>query len=172
MLKYFIALSLLLSFSNSEARKKKPSQIQNFSGTVEKCHDGDTCRVLVDGKSLKIRFAGIDTPEISKKHGKEAQRFTESLIKGKNVDLKCEGKSFDRLTCDVYHQSLHINAEIVKNGWAYDSTKYSKGRYKEHMVVAQAQKSGIWREGGGVRIAIGIKVPNPAATIPPSCHRG
>lgn len=52
MLKNFVtvALALVLLSSISEARKKKQPDVQKFSGVVQNCHDGDTCRVLVDGK--------------------------------------------------------------------------------------------------------------------------
>jgi micrococcal nuclease len=143
----FLVTSLALS-PHAFAKKKKSNQVFKLSGVVEKCHDGDTCRVLVKGKSLKIRFAGIDCPELSQKHGKEAQRFTESTLKGKNVNLDCDGKSFDRLTCTVFLSERNINLEIVQNGWAYDSAKYSKGRYIAAVSDAKAKSMGIWKDSG------------------------
>jgi len=150
MLKFaalFLSVSLALA-PNAFARKKKSQDIHKFSGVVQKCHDGDTCRVMVKNKSVKIRFAGIDCPELSQKHGKDAQRFTESTLKGKNVDLECDGKSFDRLTCTVFLDQRNINLEIVQAGWAYDSTKYSKGRYIAAVTDAKSKSMGIWKDSG------------------------
>ncbi len=148
MLKFSaLVFSVLIAFTpHSFARKKKSQQILKISGQVQSCHDGDTCRVQYQKKSLKIRFAGIDCPELSQKFGKDAQRFTEGLLKGRNVDLECNGKSFDRLTCTVVLDGRNINQEIVKNGWAYDSTKYSHGRYIAAVSVAKEQGLGIWKD--------------------------
>jgi len=147
-----IAVPLLLSMSlmtstAAEARKKKKVTVQKLTGVVQKCHDGDTCRVLVNNKILKIRFAGIDTPELSQKNGLEAKNFTESRVKNKNVNLECEGTSYDRLTCTVFLEGRNINREIVLNGWAFDSKKYSRGLYAPDVLSAQSQRLGIWKEG-------------------------
>ncbi|MGZ3745027.1 MAG: thermonuclease family protein [Pseudobdellovibrionaceae bacterium] len=127
------------------ARAKKKNQIQNLRGLVQRCHDGDTCRVLVNNKSIKIRFSGIDSPEIMQPEGKMAKKFTESLILNKVVDLQCDGVSFDRLTCTVFYESKNINEEIVRNGFAWDSPKYSHGQYNLLMMEAQNKEIGIWK---------------------------
>lgn len=141
----FILFPLFFS-SGAIASKKNKNQIQKLSGVVEKCHDGDTCRVAVNDKILKIRFSGIDTPELSQKYGKDAQKFTESKLRGQNVDLECEGKSYDRLTCTVFLQGRNVNREIVLAGWAYDSFKYSKGEYAPDVATAKSQRLGIWKD--------------------------
>ncbi len=138
-----LAAILSLSVLTAEAKKKK-QQIQHLSGVVEKCHDGDTCRVKVGNKIAKIRFAGIDCPELSQKYGKQARDYTESIIKNKYVNLECDGKSFDRLTCTVFLADKNVNLMIVENGWAYDSTKYSKGRYLASVDTAKNQRTGMW----------------------------
>lgn len=159
LLNGFVVFSVLTSLSfPAEARKKKPLTVQNLSGVVQSCHDGDTCRVLVEGRSLKIRFAGIDTPEISQHYGTQAKAFTESLIKDKTVDLECEGKSYDRITCTVFQAGLNVNAEIVRKGYAHDSPKYSHGAYKSYAEEAKAKKLGMWRG-------------DQAAAISPYCFR-
>lgn len=141
-----IAAVLCFGSTTSFAKKKKKSQVHSLQGVVQKCHDGDTCRVLVGNKSLKIRFAGIDCPELSQKYGKEARNFTESLVKGKDVNLECDGTSFDRLTCTVFVAGKNVNLAIVESGWAYDSTKYSKGRYLASVDTAKSLRKGIWND--------------------------
>lgn len=143
-----ILVVLTLATNNADARKKKKPQLQKFSGVVQKCHDGDTCRIVVNNKTLKIRFAGIDTPELSQKYGKEARDFTESKLKNKKVDLECEGSSFDRQTCTIFMEGRNINREIVLNGWAFDSTKYSKGLYAQDVIDAKSKQLGIWKDQG------------------------
>ena len=142
-----VSIFVLVNFlghSNSFAKSRKSSE-QRQQGVVQACHDGDTCRILVAGKIAKVRFAGVDTPELKQPYGKDAQRFTEGLLKGKLVGLVCNGKSYDRITCEVFLEGRNINLEIVQNGWAYDLPKYSKGLYKEAELTARAQKIGIWK---------------------------
>lgn len=140
-------LSIFLLVFGAEAKRKKEKPIQHLRGVVERCHDGDTCRVLVDGHSLSIRFSGIDTPELKQKYGLEAQRFTETFIKGKDVDLECNGRSFNRITCVVFLNGVDVNKEIVRQGWAFESKKYSQGKYSSALQEAQSQRLGMWKEG-------------------------
>jgi endonuclease YncB( thermonuclease family) len=142
-----LILAAVLSFSVHSAEAKKKKQIiQHLTGVVQKCHDGDTCRVMVGNKIAKVRFAGIDCPELSQKYGKQARDFTESVVRGKQVNLECDGKSFDRITCTVFVGDKNVNLMIVQNGWAYDSTKYSKGRYLASVDTAKNQRLGIWSD--------------------------
>lgn len=110
------------------------------------------------GKSVKVRFAGIDTAELNQQYGTQAKAFIESLVKGKAVELQCEGKSYDRITCDVFQVWLNINAEIVRRGYAYDSTKYSHGRYASYANEAKEKKIGLWQGA-------------ESSTISPYCFR-
>ena len=142
----FLAIAIFLSNSEAFAKSRK-SSVQRLQGVVQACHDGDTCRVMVAGKIAKVRFAGVDTPELKQAYGKEAQRFTEGLLKGKFVLLVCRGRSYDRITCEVFLEGRSINLEIVQNGWGYDLPKYSKGLYRQAEASARAQKIGIWKYG-------------------------
>jgi micrococcal nuclease len=142
---FLLLISLLFVFPFAEARKHKASV--NLSGVVESCHDGDTCRVRVKDKVAKVRFAGVDTPELKQKYGLEAQRFVEHLVLGREVNLQCDGASWDRITCTVYLEDRNINRELVQAGWAYDSPKYSKGSYKQDEILAKSRHLGIWAAG-------------------------
>jgi endonuclease YncB( thermonuclease family) len=137
-------LCFILIPNGVKAGKKKTSAILKIKGIVEKCHDGDTCRIQSSGRLLKVRFSGIDTPELKQKYGQQARKFTEEIVKGKWVDLECEGKSYDRLTCLVFIEGMNVNAEIVKNGWGYDSPKYSRGRFRAIQEQAKIKKIGVW----------------------------
>ena len=149
-LKYFnllimSSLIFLNSTHNLEARTRHSKKIKEFEAEILSCHDGDTCRAKYKGEKIKIRFSGIDAPEIKQTEGKAAKRELEGLIVGKTVKLECDGKSYDRLTCTVRLNDVEINAEMVKRGYAFDSPKYSKGKYAEAMQSAKAQKIGIWK---------------------------
>jgi micrococcal nuclease len=141
---FLMFLSFVLFSSHGLAKKNKANEIKKLSGVVQSCHDGDTCRVKVKDQVLKIRFSGIDTPEKSQQYGPQAKEFTQGLLLNQKVDLECEGKSYDRLTCTIFKNQVNINEEIVRAGWAWDSKKYSKRKYESLMKQAQLEKKGMW----------------------------
>jgi len=49
--------------------------------------DGDTIKVLKDGKQIKIRLASIDCPERGQPYSKAAKRFTAKLVAGRIVTI-------------------------------------------------------------------------------------
>lgn len=140
----------LLICSFAEARKSKPSIVTTLTGVVEACHDGDTCRVRANGKAIKVRFSGIDAPELAQPAGRGAQRFTQNLLVGKTVDLKCEGKSYKRTVCTVFLKGQDVNREIVQAGWAFESPRFSHGAYADVEKSARALRLGLW-EGEDLR---------------------
>jgi micrococcal nuclease len=113
--------------------------------TVVSCNDGDTCKVSsASGKSFKVRFWGIDAPESKQTFGASAARNLNDLIKGKKVDIDCDGKSHDRRVCKVSLNGKDIGEQLVKEGNAWDSETFSKGKYKVAQAEAKKLKKGLW----------------------------
>ncbi len=57
-----------------------PTLCYAWSGKVVHVADGDTITVERDGKKVKIRLYGIDTPEKSQWYGQNAKTFTSSQV--------------------------------------------------------------------------------------------
>jgi len=140
-----MSLYLVNSQSLAKSTDAQTLNIRNYSGRVIKCHDGDTCRILINNKSEKIRFSGIDAPELNQAGGQLAQKTLENLIVNRNVMLICEGFSFNRSTCVVFYNQKDINGEMVRLGLAWDYPKFSKGKYQNLMIEAQMKKRGLWK---------------------------
>ncbi len=145
---FFLILSILCFFVMAifpnNALTKSLKKIQSVK--IKKCHDGDTCSTYLGGKKIKVRFSGIDCPELKQKHGSIALKFTNSLVLDRDVDLICDGRSYDRITCTVFSNGINVNEELVKQGLAFDSPKYSKRRYKEFEEAARKARIGLWSE--------------------------
>ena len=63
----------------------------SIAGRVVSVADGDTITILTsENKQVKIRFAGIDTPEKKQEFGQKAKDFTASMVAGKNVNIDVE----------------------------------------------------------------------------------
>ena len=137
----FYILILIISCNSSSAKSiSKPNRII----------DGDT--IILNSK--KIRFHGIDTPEIRQKCKNDkgfvyacGLRATKELIKiiGKNKVI-CKKKTTDRygrLISVCFVNGKNVNSLMVKSGWALAYRKYSKDYVKDE-EEAKKKKIGLW----------------------------
>jgi micrococcal nuclease len=105
---------------------------------------------------------GVDTPETKEprkpveRFGKEASRFTASLLKKQLVRLEIQTvptsrDRFGRLLAYVFRQSdnLLVNKEIIKRGYGHAYTKYPfdpirMDEFRAAEREAREQKRGLW----------------------------
>jgi micrococcal nuclease len=93
---------------------------------VERVVDGDTIVVRLDGRSERVRYIGVDTPE-SVKPGVRVQCFAKAaakenrrLVLGREVRLSYDAEARDRygrLLAYVWRGDLLVNAELVRLGY-------------------------------------------------------
>ena len=125
------------------------SKVLNASSSL-KIIDGDT--IILN--SEKIRFYGIDTPEIKQtctdKYGHtylcgvKAKLELEKIIGSKKVS--CIKKTKDRYKRSIsicYVDENDINSLMVKRGWALAYRKYSK-KYVKDEAIAKLNNAGMW----------------------------
>lgn len=114
--------------------------------------DGDTIRVqFADGTVEKVRYIGINAPELDRPGGKEARQINEQLVGGKVVTLirdVSERDRYGRLLRYVYVDSLFVNAELVRRGYARAATYPPDVRYADYFVKlereARQKGAGLW----------------------------
>ena len=116
---------------------------------VLKVIDGDT--IVLNGE--KIRFSGIDTPELKQKCIKNDQKVFCGVLAKKLLLEKIDNKTPEciREGKDIYKRTLaecFINGEslsvfLVKNGYAFAYRKYSDKFIKEE-EFAKKNKNGLW----------------------------
>jgi micrococcal nuclease len=94
---------------------------------VERVVDGDTILVRIDGRSERVRYIGVDTPESVKPgtrvqcFGKAAAAANRRLVAGREVRLEYDAEARDRygrLLAYVYRDELLVNAELIRQGYA------------------------------------------------------
>jgi micrococcal nuclease len=92
--------------------------------------DGDTIDVQLGGRTARVRYIGINTPETVDPRrpvqcfGKEASAKNKELVDGKVVRLErdvSETDRYGRLLRYVYVGELFVNAELVRQGYAQAS---------------------------------------------------
>ncbi len=147
----FVPDSLLNKFSISN----------NTSNTayVERVVDGDTLKIIYNGKHERLRMLGIDTPESvhpssykNTPEGKIASEYTKSRLEGKNVTLEFDTEMHDkygRILAYVYLGDEMINETLLKNGYAHvlivPPNKKYENRFKSLEYMAKIKKIGIWK---------------------------
>lgn len=121
-----------------------------FEGKVTGIKDGDTYKVLYNGKEETIRLAHIDCPEKKQPFGNKAKQFASDICFGKIVTVKTEGKADrnKRIIGEIILQDgTNVNKELVKNGLAWHFKKYSNNNeYAELEITARQQQIGIWTD--------------------------
>ena len=91
--------------------------------------DGDTIRVRLDGRTERVRYIGVDTPESVKPgtpvqcYAKRASAANAALVAGRSVRLVADVEQRDRygrLLAYVYREpdGAFVNAQLVRDGYA------------------------------------------------------
>jgi micrococcal nuclease len=130
---------------------------RSLTGPVVQIVDRDTIDVQLDGRRVRVRYIGINTPET--KHprkgvepfGKEASAANRRLVEGQTVRLELDVQPWDRyqrLLAYVYVGDVMVNAELVRLGFAQVATYPPNVQYQERFLALQHEareaKRGLW----------------------------
>lgn len=173
MKKLFLILTILLfAAGNAPAQdatankadidrlKALVSEEKTIEGKVVGVHDGDTATVL-DSENVqhKIRFNGIDAPELKQAFGNQSKKHLSDLIFGRNVTVKVSKRDkYNREVGVVYLEDKDVNYLQILFGYAWHYKKYEseqpeedRKNYAEAETTARNSKRGLWAD------------PNPTA---------
>jgi micrococcal nuclease len=130
-----------------------------LEGVVVRVVDGDTIYVQLADRVEKIRYIGVNTPEIhhpikgEEPGGREAAAMNRRLVGGRAVRLELDVRSRDRygrLLAYVWLGDTMVNAELVRRGYAQVMTVPPNVRYQDLFVKLQREARdagrGLWRE--------------------------
>ena len=137
----FLAISICLIFFFLTYFYNKSSEL--------KIIDGDT--IHLNGE--KIRFSGIDTPEIKQtctknseiiKCGILAKELLIKIIANKKINCIREGKDrYKRTLAECFVNDLSLSSYLVKNGYAFAYRKYSK-KFIADEDFERSNNLGMW----------------------------
>ena len=107
-----------------------------YSGVVTKVVDGDTIDIRVDlgfgiSNNIRVRFKGIDTPEIYRPscneeliHGRQARQFVFDSVMGRKITFvthKDRKGKYGRYLADIAYtedgELKLLTEELIKNGF-------------------------------------------------------
>ncbi|ALI99840.1 thermonuclease family protein [Rufibacter tibetensis] len=150
---WLLCVGMLLGCQKSQEQAQETNQVPTEEQAVENGYkviaikDGDTVELLKDGKPLRVRLQGVDCPEKNQDYGTRARQFTSDLVFGKFVQLVVQdvdryGRTVGEI---ILPDGRSLNQELVKNGFAWHYTAYSKDQELARLEAeARAEKRGLW----------------------------
>ena len=99
----------------------RASRPHDAGATVVSVIDGDTVRVVIDGREEPVRLIGIDAPERFECYSAEATDRLAQLVAERDVILvrdTSDRDDFDRLLRYVYVDGVLVNDLLVREGYA------------------------------------------------------
>ena len=129
-------------------------------GLVVRVVDGDTIHVRLGDRIEKVRYIGVNTPEVhhprkgEEPGGDAAHAVNRRLVEGKRVRLELDVQARDRygrLLAYVWVGATMINAELVRQGYAQVMTIPPNVSHQALFVKLQRDAReagrGLWGRG-------------------------
>lgn len=113
--------------------------------------DGDTLEI----RGQRIRLWGVDAPEgrqtctragQSYRCGQEAANALDAWINGRTVSCEAVGRPdrYRRIVARCRVAGQDMGGWMVRQGWALDYPRYSRGAYAGEQSSASAERRGVW----------------------------
>lgn len=133
--------------------------VQDATVDVLRVVDGDTIVVEIDGRRERVRYIGIDTPEMNDQReaivarARDATGANEQLVGGKSVRLEFDVQRRDkygRLLAYVWVGETMVNEELVREGFAELLTIPPNVKYADRLAETyrEAREAREARAGG------------------------
>lgn len=120
-----------------------------WSGKVVGVSDGDTIKVMRDGRAVKVRLHGVDTPETGQPFGKAAKRVTSLLVYGKVVRVvPVDRDRYGRVVARVaLGRGKWLDHALLRAGVAWHYRRYSKDPVLARLErEARQVRRGLWAD--------------------------
>ena len=136
----------------------KPSEVWRVAETRDAIHDGDTIRLTNGSEELKVRFCGIDSPELAQPLGIAARDYLRSLVNKGNGQIyvtPIEKDRYGRTVAELFvpvkgkDDEIFLNGEMVRAGMAMMYPQYvgdcpNKNAIALAEEMAKESKAGVW----------------------------
>lgn len=125
-----------------------------------KTSDGDTARFEVNGENVRVRFLGINTPEVAgedkveEPYGNEALEYTKNrLDNAKEFEIEYDENAdkedrFGRILAYIWVDGELFQEELVRKGYAKTYMMKSNYKYADELKSAERkakeEKLGVW----------------------------
>jgi len=154
-----VATAVLLTACGGASTQSDVGEF-GLEARVEEVVDGDTVRLVIDGRSETVRLIGVDTPETKHPtkpvecYGPEASAHLATLLPaGTVVGVTRDAESRDRygrLLAYLFRadDGLFVNLDLVEGGWATTLAIEPNIAHAEEFAAAaeraRASSLGLW----------------------------
>lgn len=139
----------------------KPPRLAVFPRTmtgirVLRAIDGDTILVELQSRQEKVRYIGLDAPDLQTRteepYGRQAQEANRQLVEGQTVRLEFDLQQWswdgDLLAYVYLPDGTFVNAWLVEQGYAKVKRMLPNVKYQRQLVQlqkeAQLAERGLW----------------------------
>jgi len=125
------------------------------SGRVVHVTDGDTAVVETGGRSLRVRFYGVDAPERANRdwpaqaYSRAAHEFMHKLLDGRAVKVRLNGdRTHGREVGEIFVDQRSASRELLRAGlgWWNDRFAADDEELARLQREARAAQRGLWRD--------------------------
>ena len=156
--------SVRLDYDNpipSPSTHLSPELGQSKTAEVIDVHDGDTIKVSLNGRQERIRFCGINAPELAQPGGTASRDHLRALITAADnrvMFMETDKDRYGRTVAEVFlpasqpgDEETFLNYEQVKSGDAYVYTQYVKScpngwALPQGEAEAKQARAGVWAD--------------------------
>lgn len=177
MRQILLILLMVATACTAQPATDRPTVTSNAPTGVEArvlhVYDGDTFLARADGRDIKVRLIGVNTPEHDECFGKEAGDALARYLDEETVTLVTDVEPYDqygRLLAYVYVDGVLVNEWLAAEGYAlaraYDPNVTLQPVLDDAMAEAREAERGLWASTAcasseaGV-VAISDLEPNP-----------
>lgn len=113
--------------------------------------DGDSIKVILNGKEIDVRLYGIDCPEDGQAYSDEALSAIKYLLTKRKIQIRIlDYDRYGRAVAMVYANNRNVNETMIKAGLAWVFLKYCKEdvckEWRQHEKQAISLKRGLWKD--------------------------
>jgi endonuclease YncB( thermonuclease family) len=137
-----LLLATVVAWTSAAVAQERPV----LEGVVVGVVDGDTADVRLQSGMVRVRLHAVDAPERGQPYGEAAKEALSRLAFGKAVDVEpIEQDRYDRLVARLWVAGVDVNAELVKQGYAWVYRRYAdEATYCAYEKAARDRQRGLW----------------------------
>ena len=122
-------------------------QIDANAQFVVKVIDGDTYKILLDGKLKNIRLKNVDAPELKQFFGMTSKNAVKALIEGRIVAIQIKATDlYGRLIVAIQVNGMSLDSLLIKKGLAWVYKPYcNEKKLLACEALAKSKAIGLWK---------------------------
>jgi micrococcal nuclease len=137
----FWVLFLLLASVPSAAAQVECSRAQ-----LLRVHDGDTVSLRCAQRTMKLRLADVDAPELGQRHGRDARDALRRLLTGRQLEVHTRATDrYGRHLGDVLVDGHSVSMRLVEQGWAWCGQR-AGAPCATRQRQARGTRTGLWQQ--------------------------